>query len=76
VWDDAKWLQERTREGPIRTASIIPVHVKVSLDPTIAVYQKLAPKVKEIKTLGMSYRDIAVSLKIDKKTMGKARNFQ
>jgi DNA-binding CsgD family transcriptional regulator len=40
------------------------------------VYQKLAPKIKEMKALGMSYRDIAVSLKIDKKTVGKALNFQ
>ena len=68
-----KW---RTREGPIRTASLIPVKVKVPIDQTIAVYQKLAPKIKEMKALGMSYRDIAVSLGIDKKTVGKALAFR
>ena len=42
------------------------------IEQTIAVYQKLAPKIKEMKALGMSYRDIAASLGIDKKTVGKA----
>ena len=59
--------------GPIRTASLIPV--KAPLDQTIAVYQKLAPKIKEMKALGMSYRDISVSLDIDKKTLGRALSF-
>ena len=67
--DDRKW---RTRKRPIRTASLIPARVKVPVEQTRAVYQKLAPKIKEMKALGMSYRDIAVSLGIDKKTVGKA----
>ena len=72
------WRQRtriRTQWGPIRTASIIPVHVKVPLEPTVALYQKLAPKIKEMKALGMSYRGISVSLGIDKKTVGKALTF-
>ena len=64
--------EERTREGPIRTISLIPVHIKVPVESKAALYQKLAPKVKELKALGMSHRDIAVSLEIDKKTVGKA----
>ena len=64
-------MRWRTQWGPIRTAALIPVKVKVPLNPTIAVYQKLAPKIKEMKDLGTSYRDIAVRLKIDKKTVGK-----
>jgi hypothetical protein len=39
------------------------------------VYQKLAPKIKEMKALGISYREIAASLGIDKKTVGKALRF-
>jgi hypothetical protein len=48
------------------------MQIKILLDPTIALYQKLAPKIKEMHSLRMSYRDIAVSLGIDKKTVGKA----
>ena len=62
----------RTREGPIRTVSLIPIHIKVPLESTIALYQKLAPKIKEMKALGMSYREIAQSLGVNKKTVGRA----
>jgi hypothetical protein len=41
----------------------------------MAIYQKLAPKIKEMKALGMSYRDISIRLGIDKKTVGKALRF-
>jgi hypothetical protein len=50
--------------------------VKIPTEPTIAIYQKLAPKIKEMKALGMSYREIARSLGIDKKTIGKALAFR
>ena len=68
-------MRWRTQWGPIRTAALIPVKVKVPLNPTIAVYQKLAPKIKEMKAFGMSYREIYVSLKIDKKTISTAVNY-
>ena len=67
-----KW---RTRSQRIRTVSQIPVRIKIPLDQTIAVYQKLASKIQEMKALGMSYREIAVGLEIDKKTVGRELSF-
>ena len=68
-------LYWRTREGPICTAFLIPVKVKVPLDPTIAVYQKLAPKIKEMKALGMSYRETSCEPWVDKKAVERALCF-
>jgi hypothetical protein len=56
--------------------SLIEVKVKIPTEPTIAVYQKLALKIKEMMALGMSYREIAASLGIDKKTVGKGLRFE
>jgi hypothetical protein len=39
------------------------------------LYQKISPKIEEMEALGMSYRDIAVSLGIDKKTVGEGLFF-
>jgi hypothetical protein len=64
--------QERTRRGPIRTESLISVEIKITLNETIPVYQKLAGKIKELKVLGMSNEEIALRLKINRKTVGKA----
>ena len=61
----------RTRLQPIRTISLIPVTVKISLNQTIPIYQKLAPKIKELKALGMTYEEISKSLNINKKTVRK-----
>jgi DNA-binding CsgD family transcriptional regulator len=36
------------------------------------VYQKLAPKIKELKALGLPKKKIARKLKINIKTVGKA----
>lgn len=52
--------------------SLISVQIKISVEQTLAIYQKLAPKIKEMKALGMSYRDIAQSLGVNKKTVGRA----
>jgi hypothetical protein len=39
------------------------------------VYQKLAPKIKELKVLGMSIEALASSLKINEKTVRKGLSF-
>jgi hypothetical protein len=64
----------RTRQGPVRTKSLLPVQIKIPLNETIPVYQKLASKIKELKALGMSHDEIATRLKINRKTVGKALN--
>jgi hypothetical protein len=66
----------RTRQGPIRTESLLPIQIKIPLNETIPVYQKLASKIKELKALGMSNEEIAAKLKINRKTVGKGLVFQ
>ncbi len=39
--------------------SQIEVKIKISLNQTLPIYQMLAPKMKELKALGMSYREIS-----------------
>jgi len=56
---------------PSRTAAQIEVRVKISLNQVVPTYQMLAPKIKELKTLGMGYREIAERLGIDKGTVGR-----
>ncbi len=63
--------QNRTRQAPIRTISFIPCQIKIPLNQTPAVYQKLAPKIKELKALGMTNQEIADSMKINQKTVRK-----
>jgi hypothetical protein len=68
----ANWLQWRTRWGPIRTLSLLPVNIKITIEQTIPLYQKLAPKIKELKALEMTNIEIAGKLKISTKTIIKA----
>jgi len=55
--------------------SLIPVRIKITFDQRIPLYQKLAPKIKELVALGMSHKEIASSLKISIKTVKKGINF-
>lgn len=41
----------------------------------MTIYQALAPKIKELKALGLSNDEIAARLNINKKTVGKGLNF-
>ncbi len=43
--------------------TLLEVKIKIPVEQTIAVYQKLASKIKKMRALGMSYREIAASLK-------------
>lgn len=68
----SNWLCCRTKEGPIRTVSQIPMLVKIPSHQALSIYQVLAPKIKELKALGLSNEEIASKLKINKKTVRKA----
>lgn len=48
---------------PIRTASEISVHIKILPAQHLPLYQKIAQKATELHLLGMSYEQIAKSLK-------------
>lgn len=65
----------RTRWEPIRTMSLISVKIKIIAHKTIPLYQKLAPKIKELKSLGLTYNEIAIKLKLCKKTVIKSLLF-
>lgn len=62
----------RTRWVPIRTISLLPVKIKITMNENIPLYQKLAPKIRELKALGMSNKDIETTLKISRKTIRKS----
>jgi hypothetical protein len=47
-------VQLRTREGPIRTIAQIPVQIKVPGYQTLPIYEAFAPKIQELKTLGLT----------------------
>ena len=66
----------RTRLQPIRTASEI--HAKIIIQPLeqTPLYQKLAQKVKELHLLGMTYKEIAKALNINKKTAIRACKYK
>jgi hypothetical protein len=56
---------------PIRTLSHIPVKIKITIEQVLPLYQKLAPKIRELKALKMTYKDIEAKLNISKKTIRK-----
>ena len=66
------WYLLRTRMQPIRTISLIPVKIKITLNEHIPLYQKLAPKIRELRALGMSRKQISIKLNISIKTIRKS----
>ena len=72
----SNWLKERTQWVPIRTISLIPVRIKIILDQPVPLYRKLAPKIKELKALGMSNIEIETKLNINKTTIRKGLNLK
>jgi hypothetical protein len=62
----------RTRSQPIRTLSLIPVKIKITIEQKIPLYQKFTPKIKKLKILGLSNTDISEKLHINRKTVQKA----
>ena len=63
----------RTRVQPIRTASELSVNIVIQSPVRIALYQKLAQKVRELSVLGLSCSDIANSLGVSITTIKCAR---
>ena len=59
------------QQVPIRTISFLPVKIKITIEQTIPLYQKLAPRIKELKALGLSHKEIAAKLNISRKTIRK-----
>jgi len=66
----------QTRLQLIRTASEI--HAKIIIQPLerTPLYQKLSQKVKELTLLGMTYKEIAKTLSINKKTAIRACKYK
>ena len=64
-------FQRRTRSQRIRTFSLIHIQIKIPCHQALAIYQALAPRIKELKALELSNDDIATRLKIHKKTVIK-----
>jgi hypothetical protein len=62
----------RTLLQPIRTASLIHASIKILPVMHPPVYQQLLEKVVQLKTLGMTYTDIAKKLNIDPRTARKS----
>ena len=59
--DFSKCDSWRTRMQPIRTISEISAHIKILPTRQIPLYQKISLKTKQLRTLGMSYQQIAKS---------------
>jgi DNA-binding NarL/FixJ family response regulator len=60
---------------PIRTASEMPVRIKIPNSLRVPLYQKLAQKVEELHILGMPLKAIAESLNISINTIKKIRKY-
>jgi DNA-binding NarL/FixJ family response regulator len=52
--------------------SLIHAKIKISLNENVPLYQKLAPKIGELKALGVSHKEIALKLNISRKTIRKS----
>ena len=57
---------------PIRTFSLLPVQIKITFNQTVPLYQKLAPKIRELKGLGMTNVEIAKTLMVSRETTRKS----
>jgi len=61
----------RTRSQRIRTIAQLEMKVKIPCSENVAIYQVLAPKIRELKILNLSDEEIAIRLDINKKTVKK-----
>ena len=53
----------------------MPLKIKITINENIPLYQKLAPKIKELKALKMTHKDIEETLNISRKTIRKGLCF-
>jgi hypothetical protein len=66
------WFCWWTRTQRIRTAAAITLEVPIlEINPRL-VYQRIAPKAKHLRELGMTHAEIGRRLGIDRWTVGKA----
>jgi len=65
----------RTRLQPIRTASEIQIKIVIESIQRTPLYQKLAQKIEELLLLGMSFRAIARSLGVNRRTIIRAYEY-
>lgn len=70
-YKDTNWSLLRTRSQRVRTIVQVEMKVKIPCHKSISIYQILSEKIKELKALGLTNRDIALKLKINKKTVTK-----
>ncbi len=61
---------------PIRTIGEISTHIKILPTRQLYLYQKLSRKATQLRLLGMSYQQIAESLRINRKTATKAYEYK
>jgi len=66
----------RTQLQPIRTIGEITVHIKLLPARQPYLYQKLSQKATQLRSLGMTYGEIAKSLNINKKTAVRACKYK
>jgi orotate phosphoribosyltransferase-like protein len=50
------------------------MNIKITMNENISLYQKLAPKIRELKALGMTQDQIAQKLNVSIKTVRKSLN--
>jgi len=67
-------LKMIARQQPIRTLSLILVQIKITCNNNIPLYKKLAPKIRELKALGLTQNELACRFKISLKTVKRAIN--
>ncbi len=66
----------RTQLQPIRTIGKITARIKILPARRPYLYQRLSRKATQLRSLGMSYGEIAKSLNINRKTATKACKYQ
>jgi len=66
----------RTQLQPIRTFGEISTHIKILPAQQPYLYQKLSKKVTQLRLLEMTYKQMAKSLKTNRKTATKACEYQ
>ena len=67
--------ENRTRSLPIRTTGEITAHISIRPAIRTPLYQKIAPKVTELRLLGMPYQEIAKALQVSKTVAKRAGHY-
>jgi len=48
------------------------VKIKITFNQKVPLYKKIAPRIRELKALGMTHKEIAIKLQISRKTIKKS----